>query len=87
MPNTQYLKGRNREYKTCEKLRQEGFHIVQRTAGSHSPMDIIAIDFHLNRIKLVQVKPKDMPDAQKQRILEDNKSLGGKRYYVEFEVR
>jgi len=55
MPSKPYLKGRRKEYKVCKQLREEGFEIVQRTAGSHSPIDIIAIKRDL--ILLVQVKP------------------------------
>ena len=40
-----YKKGRRKEYK-----------IVQRTAGSHSPVDIIAINKLTKTIKLIQSK-------------------------------
>ena len=43
MPNKNYIKGRRKEYKICKMLREDGYDIVQRTAGSHSPVDIIAI--------------------------------------------
>ena len=56
MPNKNYEKGRRKEYKVCENLKKEGFPIVQRTAGSHSPFDIIAVDLKNRIIKLVQVK-------------------------------
>jgi len=52
----QYIKGRRKEYAICEQLREEGFDIVQRSAGSHSKVDIFAIDTKGRRIKLVQCK-------------------------------
>jgi Holliday junction resolvase len=51
-----YQKGRRKEYAICKKLREEGFDIVQRSAGSHSKVDIFAIDTKGRRIKLVQCK-------------------------------
>ena len=43
MPNANYIKGRAREYKIMEELENEGYALVMRTAGSHSPVDIVAI--------------------------------------------
>lgn len=40
---TNYSRGREIEYKIIEQLKKEGFPFVVRTAGSHSPFDIIAI--------------------------------------------
>lgn len=61
-----YEKGRRKEYDLCEKLRKEGFDITQRTKGSHSPIDIIAIDIKAKVIKLIQSKRtlnKEMRDT------------------------
>ena len=44
MPNKNYLKGKAKEWRTCQKLKEEGFTIVQRSAGSHSPIDVFAIN-------------------------------------------
>jgi len=57
MPNKNYVKGRRKEYAICEELRKKGFDIVQRTAGSHCPFDVIAIDIKCRAIKLIQSKP------------------------------
>jgi Holliday junction resolvase len=57
MPNKNYVKGRKKEYRLCKELRGLGCVIVQRTAGSHSPIDIIAIDKKRKLIFLVQSKP------------------------------
>jgi Holliday junction resolvase len=51
-----YKQGRRKEYAICEKLREEGFDIVQRSAGSHSKVDIFAIDTKGRRIRFIQSK-------------------------------
>lgn len=56
MPNSNYLKGRRKEYQICTDLRKEGFDIVVRTAGSHSKIDIFAVDSKGKRIRFVQSK-------------------------------
>jgi Holliday junction resolvase len=58
-----YVKGRRKEYMLCKKLREEDFDIVFRSAGSHSPIDVVAININDRIIKLVQSKrnlSKDM---------------------------
>jgi Holliday junction resolvase len=59
MPNKNYQKGRRKEYKICKELKQQGWDIVQRTAGSHSPIDIIAINKLQKKILFIQSKPND----------------------------
>ena len=39
-----------------KRLREEGYPIVIRSAGSRSPIDIIGIDPNLRRIVLIQCK-------------------------------
>lgn len=58
MGNSNYIKGRKKEYEIVHRLRDKGFDIVQRTAGSRSPIDIIAIHKEKKIILLVQSKPK-----------------------------
>ena len=82
MPNKNYIKGRRKEYKICEQMIKEGFKIAQRTAGSHSPFDIIAIDPGTRQLRLIQCKPDDMNSHQQQKIRDENKDLNGV-----FEVR
>lgn len=87
-----YNQGRRKEYKICEQLKKEGFDIIQRTAGSHSPVDIVAIAIKEKRILLIQSKRtlnKDMmfiDSSLKNKIEEKNKELNGD-YNVLFEVR
>lgn len=56
---TNYQKGVRKEYRIVNKLKSEGWDIVQRSAGSHSPIDIWAVNKLTRVIKLIQVKPDD----------------------------
>lgn len=80
MPNKNYVKGRRKEYKICKSLKLEGYDIVQRTAGSHSPIDIIAIAKGF--ILLVQSKP----EGYKSKKYDDYKWLNG-NFKVRFCIR
>ena len=55
MPNRNYEKGRRYEYETVKKEKAEGC-IAFRTAGSHSPIDVISIDMASRVILLIQCK-------------------------------
>ncbi len=64
-----YKKGRRKEYKIIENLRKEcKYDILQRTAGSHSPIDIIALDADRKQIRLIQAKPTNMPLREKNKL-------------------
>lgn len=84
MPNRNYEKGRRKEYAICHKLRNAGF-IAFRSAGSHSPVDVVGIDGKNKKIKLVQAKPDSMSDKARERISTENILLNGK-FDVEFVV-
>ena len=58
---------------------------MQRTAGSHSPVDIIAINKKLRVIRLIQSKPDNYPQSQEDKITKDNIELNNV-YRVEFIV-
>lgn len=58
MPSPQYVKGRKKEYKIRNELLKQGYDIVQRSAGSHSPVDVWAISQDKKEILLVQCKPE-----------------------------
>lgn len=81
MPNKSYVKGRKKEYAICKRLREEGYDIVQRTAGSHSPVDVIAINKEERYILLIQSKPK----GYKSRKYDKFKWLSGK-FFVRFKI-
>ena len=87
-----YKKGARKEYKIIKDLKQEGFDIAQRTAGSHSQIDIIAINVEEKIIKLIQSK-RTLSETMnyinpkiKAKIEKENKKLNG-IFEVKFEVR
>jgi len=86
MPNKNYIKGRRKEYKIRQQLIEEGYLIVQRTAGSHSAIDIIAIDPDDRRILFVQAKPDSMVEKNKKALEKEHCYLNGS-FYCTFEVR
>lgn len=85
MPNKNYVKGRAKEYKICKELRAAGYDIVQRTAGSHSPIDVIAINKKDRSILCVQAKPSNLPTSQVNKILKECEWLDGE-FNIEFSV-
>jgi hypothetical protein len=86
MPNKNYIKGRRKEYKVCNIMKTLGYQIAQRSAGSHSPVDIFAINWITRKIKLIQCKPDTMSMKSIRKLLDENDQLNG-TYEVEFEVR
>ena len=83
---TNYHKGRRKEYKICDSLRKEGFDIVQRSAGSHSPIDVLAFRELDKKILLVQSKPNSMSEKAKEKLIECHAWLNGD-FDVEFVVK
>ena len=86
MPNKYYTKGRKKEYKIVKELRQEGYDIVQRTAGSHSHIDVIAIDMAKKEILLIQSKPNNFSEKATNRLLLEIEKVKG-LYFVDFQIR
>lgn len=82
MPNPKYIKGRRKEYAIANYLKKRGWDIVQRSAGSKSPIDVWAVNKKLRRIKLIQVKP-DKFDGSK---IEEELNWLNNVFRVEFEV-
>ncbi len=85
MVNKNYEKGRNKEYATVNKLKKAGYDIVQRSAGSHSPIDVFAINKTCRVIKLVQCKPNGFSDKKRKEIEFEMNWLNN-MFRVEFEV-
>ena len=85
MPNKNYVNGRDKEYKICKQLKVNGFDITQRSAGSHSPIDIFAINRLTRVIKFVQCKPDNFSELNKRRIMEELGYLKD-MWRVEFEL-
>jgi Holliday junction resolvase len=84
-----YKKGRSKEYFLVKKYKDYGFDIVQRTAGSHSPVDVIAIDSVGKNIKLIQSKrqfnkKREFIDPKLKKKLESENSYLNGYYFVEF---
>jgi len=76
MPNKKYLKGIRKERKYVNDARAKG-QIAFRSAGSHSPIDVITIDTEFKVINLIQCKPDNFPEKERQKILNDLKKLDG----------
>jgi len=85
MVNVNYRRGRNKEYRICNQLKKDGFIISQRSAGSHSPVDVFAIHKKKKKILFVQAKPNSMSCAAKKKLEEELSWLNGK-FDVEFKV-
>ena len=81
-----YRNGRQKEYRIMKKERAKGIKYVIRSAGSHSPIDIISIDVNERVIRFIQCKPKSMGEAARQRLLDENNLLNG-GFQARFEVR
>ncbi len=83
MPNANYVKGRRKEYKIVKNLKNDGFDIAQRTAGSHSPIDVFAIHKRDKKIVFVQSKPDNYPEYEIKKIHEELDFLNDE-FIVEF---
>ena len=83
--NSNYRKGRRKEYKIIERMKKEDWDILQRSSGSHSPIDVIAINKKDKKILLIQSKPNDFSEFQEKKLMEINKGLTG-NFEVNFVV-
>ena len=72
-----YNNGRAKEGRICRKLKAEGFEIAQRSAGSHSPIDLFAINLKTRVIKFVQAKPRKFSETEEKKIMEKWGELNG----------
>lgn len=73
--NKNYRNGRAREYRIMKKLKEDGWDIVFRSAGSHSKIDIVGIkkghDGIYPSIIFIQSKPKKFSKKKKAEIEDD----------------
>jgi Holliday junction resolvase len=74
VPNRNYVKGVRKERKIVNDARACG-HIAFRSAGSHSPIDVIIINSEASRILLIQCKPDNMSLSKKHELEEKLKHL------------
>jgi Holliday junction resolvase len=85
MPNKNYIKGRRKEYKVMHEEKAKGC-IAFRTAGSHSPIDVVSINPDKRTITLIQCKPDTWTEKQILFLLQTNELLNG-RYDARFIVK
>ena len=85
MPNRNYIKGRRKEYAIIHDETLLG-RVAFRSAGSHSPIDIVSIDTKNHIIRLIQSKPDDAPEILIRRLHLLNDKFNGD-FNVRFEVR
>lgn len=85
MGNKNYRKGRRKEYRICKRLREQGFDIAQRSAGSHSPVDVWAVDKDKKEILLIQSKPKDISSTKEEELREEYEEFNGE-YDVKYTI-
>lgn len=86
MVNSKYVKGRRFEYKIVNLLKKEGW-IAFRSAGSHSPIDIVAIHTDKKIVQLIQCKAygKKLSIRQEEKIMQEAGIKGGV-YFTAFRV-
>ena len=82
--STNYEKGRRKEYKVIHEARAKG-HLAFRSAGSHSPVDVVDIDTSERVIRFVQCKPDSISEKARQKLLDENSQINGV-FEVKFEV-
>ena len=76
MTNKNYIKGIKKERKFVNEARAKGW-ISFRSAGSHSPIDVVSIDTEFKVINLIQSKPDFWNEKQRKNLEEKNKDLNG----------
>lgn len=86
MPNKNYRSGRRKEYSIITALKKEGFDIAQRSSGSHSPIDVFAINREKKLIKFIQVKKGYLSPEEYSKILNDLKWISENEFKIEFEI-
>ena len=84
MPQTNYQRGANKERRIVNYFREKG-HIALRSAGSHSPIDIVVIDNKTHHIRLIQSKLNKISTKDRTEIEALGKEING-LYEVSFEL-
>lgn len=79
-----YNKGVRKERRVVNEYRAKGW-ISFRSAGSHSPIDVVAIDPQSRMVKIFQCKGDKMPQSQKDKLYEAFKAFPG-QYTLTFDV-
>jgi len=76
MVNSNYRRGADKERRIVNRAREKG-HLALRSAGSHSPIDVVIVDDVKKEIKLIQSKPVDMSENAKNKLLDSLKKYNG----------
>jgi Holliday junction resolvase len=84
MPNKKYRKGVKLERDTVNRARAEGC-IAFRSAGSHSPFDVVIVDLEKKKIAFIQCKAGQW-DEYKMNKLEDKYAVFDGSFDVIFRV-
>ena len=78
------MKGYRKERKIVNTARAKG-SLAFRSAGSHSPIDVVIIDKEQRKIHLIQCKAKELSGTELKKILDSTAGLDG-AYTVSFFV-
>ena len=84
MALTNYRRGTDKERRIVNKFRARDC-IALRSAGSHSIIDVVVIDYMNHEIKLIQSKLGYLSKRKKKEILDQGNALNG-AYQVNFEL-
>lgn len=76
MPNANYIKGVAKERRIVNEARELGL-ISFRSAGSHSPIDVVIINFDSKIIQLIQCKPDTISKTKKAQLEAGLSALDG----------
>jgi len=82
---TNYQRGADKERRIVNKFRNKGC-LALRSAGSHSPVDVVVVDVDLKEIKLIQAKLGGyLSKSAKKKLLDDLAKFDGE-YNVKGEL-
>ena len=84
MALTNYRRGTDKERRIMNKFKKRGC-LALRSAGSHSIVDVVVVDYVHKEIKLIQAKLGALENKEKERILTEGSVLNGV-YNVKFEL-
>lgn len=91
MPRTNYQRGADKERRILNFFRKQGC-LAFRSAGSHSIIDVIALEPSTHIIRLIQAKTttkaahmSKLSAPERKRIMEEGSKLNG-AYEVRFEL-
>lgn len=85
MPNKKYINGRRNEYKIMHRLQKEGF-IAFRSAGSHSPFDVVGVHLKKRLIIFIQSKTGYISKREQAEIMTQNADLILRSFLTHFVI-